>query len=211
MPISISDKISGVCVYGVVVVVWGIVYVWGWKEGTERARRAKGPIWELGVKSARRLLLSVLPKPGGNSWVLQRQLGTEKEEKGLAGEAAMCTESTPYPLWSKYRLIETFKNFLSVRYLSIFYKEREDEREGAGEQSVRFPLEGCKSHGYELDRYLQAQPRQSRVIYKCYSSDLQRPVLEHSRCLEMYLIYSQGCTFALFTTSHLQGNVPPLN
>lgn len=42
---------------------------------------------------------SALPKPGENSWVLQRQLGTEKEEVALADEAATGTESTLCAFW----------------------------------------------------------------------------------------------------------------
>ena len=115
----------------------------------------------------------MLLKPGANSCVLQRQLGPEKEEKGLADEAAMCTESALYLFWfwlslSYYTLhyvafirhVLLYRNIrkFSFREIPVNILWREDERERAGEQSARFPLEGCKSHGYELDRYLQVGP-----------------------------------------------------
>lgn len=168
----------------------------------------------------------MLLKPGDNSCVCQSQLGPEKEEGSLAGKAAMCTESVSYLFWfwlslSCYTLhyVAYIRHILLYRNIQKFsFREvpvnilwREDERERAGEPYIRFPLEGCKSHGYELDRYLQVGPDRAEQSINAIQVIYRRTVLEHSQCLEMDLIYSQARTFALFTTSHLQGNVPPLN
>lgn len=114
----------------------------------------------------------MLLKPGGNSCVRQSQLGPEKEE-GLADKATVRTESTSYLFWfwlslscctlhyiAFIRHVLLYRNIqkFSFREVPVNVLWREDERERAGERSARFPLEGCKSHGYELDRYLQVGP-----------------------------------------------------
>lgn len=72
------------------------------QKGTEgRKRGIQRAIWELRALGD---CHSVLVKPGGSSCVLQRQLGPEKEEKALADEAAVCTESASYLFWFWFSL-----------------------------------------------------------------------------------------------------------